>query len=99
MIKGLVGEFLIKNGFKNLDALEPSNGMLAKLKQKKIYNNIYFEGIKQNQQTSLISSSYDVILTCGTIGEGYLPIETISELLRITKPDGYVLLMMVYNVM
>jgi SAM-dependent methyltransferase len=95
--KGLVGEFLHKNGFKNMDALEPSNGMLSKLKPKNIYDNIFFEGIKQNQNTSFVSSSYDVILTCGTIGEGYLPIESISELVRIAKPDGYIMLMMVNN--
>ena len=75
--------------------MEPSIGMLEKLKQKNIYNEIHFEGIKQNQNTSIMSNSYDVILTCGTIGEGYLPIETIHELIRIARPNGYIMLMMV----
>ncbi len=85
----------MKFGFKNVDAMEPSTGMLNKLKEKNIYKNIFFEGIQSEKISSIAQDSYDATITCGTIGEGYLPIESINEFLRITNRGGYVIISMV----
>ena len=38
---------------------------------------------------------YDEVISCGAIGEGYVPICAIFELIRIVKKGGHILLMMV----
>lgn len=37
---GLIGTKLIEEGFKHIDAVDASEGLLASLKEKKIYNNV-----------------------------------------------------------
>lgn len=49
---GFVGEYLSQHGFKNVDALEPSKGMLEIAEKKKVYRNFYLEGISKDKPTS-----------------------------------------------
>ncbi len=50
---GLVGEHLKKRGFFNLDALEPSRGMLEVAESKDIYRKLYSDRISVTEPTSL----------------------------------------------
>lgn len=50
---GLVGEYLKKRGFCNLDALEPSLGMLEVAKTKNVYKNLHSDRIDAFEPTSL----------------------------------------------
>jgi hypothetical protein len=54
----LVAEFLIQFGFKNVDALEPSDGMANIARSKSIYNNIYTELIQANRKTSIPDGNF-----------------------------------------
>jgi predicted TPR repeat methyltransferase len=49
---GFVGEYLKKHGYTNVDALEPSKGMLEVAGPKNIYKNMYQEEIAKDKQTS-----------------------------------------------
>ena len=49
---GFVGEYLLKHGFTNVDALEPAKGMLDQAKEKGVYQNLLQEGISRDKPIS-----------------------------------------------
>ena len=53
---GLVGECLNKHGFDNLDALEPSSGMVEISEKRNVYKKHFVEPINADQKTSLEAS-------------------------------------------
>ncbi len=91
---GFVGESLKKYDFKNIDGLEPSKGMASVATSKKVYKNIYLEGIYPDRKTSLMENSYDAIVLAGAFGEGHIKCDALVELARLAKPNGYVILIM-----
>ena len=50
---GFVAEYLTKFGYTNIDALEPSEGMVAIAKAKNLYNNFVVEPIYADKTTSI----------------------------------------------
>jgi ubiquinone/menaquinone biosynthesis C-methylase UbiE len=91
---GFVGEYLNKHGFLNIDALEPSIGMLEKSREKGFYKNYINEPIESNKKTSIEDSAYDVLVLAGSMGEGHIPTLGLHEFVRITKSNGYIIIVM-----
>nr|XP_045618505.1 demethylmenaquinone methyltransferase-like [Procambarus clarkii] len=89
---GAVGRELHKKGFTNIDALDPSEGMLNVLRNKGVYNLTYQEFITQNP-TTIPQDTYDVVVTCGGMVEGHLPVQGINEFIRVAKPGGLVIIL------
>lgn len=90
---GFAGERLKQIGFTKLDALEPSEGMLAVAKSKNIYNRRFQDFLNENP-TSIESDHYDVALICGGMGQGHIPCSGLDELIRVVKPGGFVVIVM-----
>ncbi|XP_069172830.1 methyltransferase-like protein 27 [Procambarus clarkii] len=90
---GAVGRELHKKGFTNIDALDPSEGMLNILRDKGVYKITYQEFISQNP-TTIPQDTYDVVVTCGGMGESHLPVQGINEFIRVVKPGGLVIILM-----
>ncbi|XP_064109367.1 uncharacterized methyltransferase Sca_1399-like [Macrobrachium nipponense] len=90
---GRVGVLLKDKGFSNIDALEPSKGMMARLKQTEAYTNTYSEflGIGHN---SVPKDTYDVLVIAGGMGEGHIPVKGINDMIRIVKSGGFVIIVM-----
>ncbi|XP_060591756.1 uncharacterized protein LOC132746573 [Ruditapes philippinarum] len=89
---GLVAVELKKLGFKNLDALEPSEPMLLEAKKDNLYNNYYQEFLTESP-TTLSGDTYDVITGSGIYGEGaHVPCKALYEMIRLVKPGGYIIL-------
>ncbi|XP_069182321.1 methyltransferase-like protein 27 [Procambarus clarkii] len=88
---GAVGLELHNKGFTNIDALEPSDGMLNILKETRVYNLIYKEFISQDP-TTIPEDTYDVVVTSGSLVESHMPVQAIDEFIRITKPGGLVII-------
>ncbi|XP_066971944.1 methyltransferase-like protein 27 [Macrobrachium rosenbergii] len=90
---GGVGRLLRDKGFSNIDAIEPSKGMMDLLKKTGAYTNTYeeFLGVGQN---SLLKDAYDVLVTAGCFAPGHLPVKGIDDMIRITKPGGLVTIVM-----
>ncbi|KAL3876952.1 hypothetical protein ACJMK2_034729 [Sinanodonta woodiana] len=89
---GKVGQELYNLGFRNLDALDPSEGMLKKAKERRVYNQtfqLYFE-----QNLPIPDDSYDCLVVVGGMGEGHLPAESVHEMIRLVKPGGLVCISM-----
>ncbi|KAL3876951.1 hypothetical protein ACJMK2_034728 [Sinanodonta woodiana] len=89
---GKVGQELRHLGFRNLDALDPSEGMLKKAKERGVYNQtfqLYFE-----MNLPIPDDSYDCLVVVGGMGEGHLPAESVHEMIRLVKPGGLVCIAM-----
>jgi ubiquinone/menaquinone biosynthesis C-methylase UbiE len=91
---GFVGEYLSKHGFLNIDALEPSIDMLEKSRKKGYYKNYINEPIESNKRTTIEDSTYDVLVLAGSMGEGHIPTLGLHEFVRITKSNGYIIIVM-----
>lgn len=90
---GRVGLILKEKGFRNFDALEPSEGMMNKLKATGIYSKTYLEfvGVGQN---SIPDDTYDLVIVAGGMLQGHIPVKGIDDMARIAKPGGLVIISM-----
>ncbi|XP_068202558.1 methyltransferase-like protein 27 [Palaemon carinicauda] len=90
---GRVGLLLRDKGFSNIDALEPSKGMMDILKKTDVYTNTYLEflGVGQN---SVPKDTYDALVIAGGMGEGHIPVKGIDDMIRITKSGGFIIIVM-----
>lgn len=85
---GLVGTLLFEKGYQVIDGLDFSPDMLEKAKEKQVYRNL----IQADLTTSLDLSDnqYDAVISVGTFTSAHVGPEALNELLRITKPGGYI---------
>ena len=83
---GRVGQKLFENGFKMIDALEPSSEMLNILRKRGIYKNIYQTYLGGGHKaTSIADNSYDMIIISGGFAKSHLPIDCLEEVVRLGK--------------
>ncbi|KAK3090573.1 hypothetical protein FSP39_012776, partial [Pinctada imbricata] len=78
-----------KLGFKTMDALDPSSGMLEKAKKKGLYRNYYCEGIT-SEPLNIPKASYDVVTVVGGHGPNHIKGDAVHEMIRLVKSGGYV---------
>ena len=85
---GLVGLALAEHGFQNLTAMDLSEGMLKEARNKKVY--ISFDQITLGEHLDYETNSFDAVITVGVMTLGHAGPESFDELIRITKPQGYI---------
>ncbi len=90
----MIGTELKVRGFTCIDALDPSQRSLDKCKTRQAYMN-YICDTLDDHETDIPSDSYDAILMCGAFGIcGHVTDACFPELIRITKPGGYIMFTM-----
>lgn len=85
---GLVGEALYKLGYRNLSAIDLSNGMLKQAKEKKIY--LELRQMVLGEHLDFESNSFDAVISVGVLTVGHAPASSLDELVRVTKIGGHV---------
>ncbi|XP_071448256.1 methyltransferase-like protein 27 [Hetaerina americana] len=85
---GRIGIFLHKLGFRNMDALDPSEKMLEKLRKHGIYGTTWKDTIGM-YQTEIPDGAYDATVSSGALGGGHIPVKAIHEMVRIVRPGGF----------
>jgi len=85
---GLVGEELVKKRYRSLDALDYSEEMLNVSRRKKIYRNLFQADM--NRPLDIKNDCYDAVVCSGSFSYGHVEPTALNELVRITKPGGYV---------
>ncbi|MDJ0733381.1 MAG: class I SAM-dependent methyltransferase [Nostocaceae cyanobacterium] len=85
---GLVGEILHQRGYHNLEAMDISPGMLKEAEQKNVYTKLH-QGIL-GEALDFPTATFDAIISVGVFTYGHVGSDAFDELIRITKPGGYI---------
>ena len=89
---GLVGIQLQRLEFTVIDGLDIAQGMLDKAKDKNIYRNLTQADL--TQLLSIEDNFYDAGLCVGSMGAGHVEAEHLTEMLRVIKPEGVLIIFM-----
>lgn len=84
---GVLGEILSALGFSSIYGLDASEGMLrtADLKNKYVELTHQFLG----QALSYNDDSFALVASSGVFTQGHAPLDGLDELVRVTRPGGY----------
>ncbi len=85
---GLVGVLLDRLGYKHMVAMDLSQGMLEEARKKNVYSE--FHQMVLGQALDFPSDSFDAVISVGVMTVGHAPTSSFDELVRITKPGGYI---------
>lgn len=85
---GLVGEVMHQSGYRNLEGLDYSQQMLAKAREKAVYKSLKRGDLMDS--LDIADNSYDAVISVGTFTCGHVGPQAFNELVRITKPGGYI---------
>jgi predicted TPR repeat methyltransferase len=85
---GLVGEILKNMGYKNMDALDFSAEMLEEAGKKGVYDELLH--VDLSEPLDMKDDSYDAVICVGTFTYGHVEPSALEELIRITRPGGYI---------
>lgn len=86
---GMVGEILTKQGYKNLVAMDMSRGMLEEAQKKRVYQELY--QMVMGEPLGFDTDSFDATICVGTLTVGHAPANSLDELVRVTRPGGYII--------
>ncbi|KAK6184767.1 hypothetical protein SNE40_007166 [Patella caerulea] len=88
---GLSGTELKRVGFTNVDWLDPSENSIPPAKKTNAYSRFINEYLTA-KPLDVAPDTYDAITCVGAFFEGCLPIECFTEMIRIVKPGGYIVM-------
>ena len=85
---GLVGVVLTKKGYRDIVAMDLSTGMLEEAKKKNVYRE--FHQMVMGETLDFPTDSFDSTISIGVLTVGHAPASSLDELVRVTKPGGYI---------
>ncbi|WP_424098345.1 class I SAM-dependent DNA methyltransferase [Moorena producens] len=86
---GVVGQWLQQEGFNNLVGIDMSEGMLTEAQRKNIYTELRLMVL--GEPLDFPSATFDAVTACGVFTYGHAPSHSFDELIRVTKPGGYII--------
>ncbi len=84
---GIVGGLLHEHGYRHIEGLDYSRPMLAQAEAKDIYQALHRGDL--TNALEIDNHVYDAIISVGTFTCGHVGPAAFDELLRITRPGGY----------
>ncbi len=85
---GIVGQLLHQDGYHYIEGLDYSPQMLAQAEGKGIYNALHRGDL--TKVLAIADDAYDAVISVGTFTCGHVGPEALDELVRITRPGGFV---------
>ena len=87
---GLPGVALHSRGFRTIDGMDASAGMLEKCAQKGVYRNVIQQllGAPENFPKKY-HGQYDLVTALSCIGQGHLGVEIFDEMMLALRPGGH----------
>jgi len=85
---GLVGVVLAKKGYCDIVAMDLSTGMLGEAKKKNVYRE--FHQMVMGETLDFPTGSFDATISIGVLTLGHAPASSLDELIRVTRPGGYI---------
>lgn len=86
---GLVGKALSDAGYRDLTAIDMSPGMLEEARSKGVYRQL--RRMVLGERLDFPDDSFDAVVSIGVLTLGHAPARSLEELVRITKPGGFVI--------
>lgn len=87
---GIVGQEICSAGYKNIDAVDASERMLSKSRDRNCYRNIHHMYLGNGSfPKSEMLGTYDLIITSGVWLDGHIPREGISESIACLRQGGH----------
>ncbi|WP_293120563.1 class I SAM-dependent methyltransferase [Moorena sp. SIO4G3] len=86
---GTLGKSLHEEGYHNLVGIDISEGMLAEAKNKNVYTELH--PMVLGEALDFPTATFDAVTACGVFTYGHAPSSSFDELIRITKPKGYII--------
>jgi len=88
---GIISANIQTRGYINVDALDEDMPTLRKLQSMSLYRNYIWREVSGIGSTGLREESYDVVITSGGFSSKAMSPNDITEILRILKPDGFMI--------
>ena len=85
---GLVGQCLYGLGYRNLTAMDLSQGMLEIARNKNVYQ--AFDQMAMGQRLDYSDDQFDATVVVGVFTEGHAKASSLDELVRVTKSGGHI---------
>lgn len=85
---GLAGVCLAAAGFTKMAAMDISQGMLDVAKEKNVYTS--FHQMVMGETLGFETDEFDAVISIGVFTLGHAPISSFDELVRVTRPGGYI---------
>lgn len=85
---GLMGETLAKLGYHDLAAMDLSHGMLEEARKKNVYRELHH--MVMGKTLDFADACFDAVVSVGVFAAGQAPASAFAELIRITRPGGYI---------
>ena len=89
---GNLGQVLHQIGYRRIDGLDPSTGMLEVAARKGVYEQLY--PLALGATVSLPSDSYDAVVSTGVLTSGHAPPAALDGMLALVKPSGVVIFLL-----
>jgi predicted TPR repeat methyltransferase len=86
---GILGETLKLLGYENLVGIDLSQGMLGKALRKGVYRTLH--QMVLGEHLDFPNDTFDGTILVGVFTAGHAPLESFEELIRVTKPGGYII--------
>lgn len=86
---GIMGEIMSLLEYKELVAMDMSSGMLEVASQKGVYREIY--RMVMGDQLNFPNDKFAGTTAVGVLSVGHAPPESFAELIRCTRPGGYII--------
>lgn len=86
---GLMGKWLHQEGYHNLIGIDLSDAMLAEAKKKNVYTELH--QMILGEPLNFLDATFDAVTACGVFTYGHAPSHAFDELIRVTKPEGYII--------
>jgi SAM-dependent methyltransferase len=85
---GLAGEILRNLGYREIVAMDLSEGMLDEARKKGAYQE--FHQMVMGETLDFPSDSFGAVITVGVLTVGHAPASSLDELVRVTRPGGHI---------
>jgi predicted TPR repeat methyltransferase len=85
---GLVGCCLHELGYTNLIAIDLSEEMLIKARNKKVYKELHKMDL--DETLNFPDDAFDAVVCVGVLTYGHAPASSLREMIRVTRPGGHI---------
>ena len=84
----MVGEELRRLEYRNLVAMDISEGMLTQARSKRLYRELH--QMVMGELLAFPTNGFGATICVGVLTLGHAPADSLDELVRVTQPGGYI---------